>query len=576
MEQVTNKTPLEAALRAVKRHLVWAAVFSALLNLLFIAPMLYMLQVYDRVVPTQGSFTLLFLTIVLIFALATLSMLEFVRSRLLVRASARLDRQLSGAILNATLARPEEGRSGISKQILREFDTLRQTLTGAGVIAVFDAPWTPIYILICFIIHPAIGFLALIGALLLVLVTWRNEKVTREPMQRANEAAGRAYTSHDLSAAKSGVVRALGMRNALVSRHLQEREAMVTLQTDASFASGWLVALAKFLRLLLQSAALGVGALLAIQNEISPGAIFASMFLVGRALAPIDQVLNAWKSMLQGRGAYNKLVQLFKAPADVSATQLPPPKGELRLEGLTVLNETRDRAIINNVSFAVKAGEVVGIIGPSGAGKSTLLNYIAGAAIPAQGQIRFDGAEQRDWDAERLARFIGYMPQEPSLFSGSIKDNISRFQAGTGGDQSGIDAAAVEAAQQAGAHDLILQLPSGYDHQLSWGGSGLSMGQAQRVALARAMFGSPSYLLLDEPNAHLDSEGDTQLIKSLAELKSKGVTILVVAHKLSILPVVDKLLLMRDGRLELFGPRDEVMRQIAPPQAPRAVPKAAG
>ena len=575
MKAISNEVsgPLGAALQGCRRHFVSAAVFSALLNLLFIAPMLYMLQVYDRVVPTQGTVTLVFLTLVLVGALATLSLLDYTRSRLLVRASVRLDRQLAGGILDTTLARPEAGGQKISKQVLREFDTLRQTLTGPGILALFDAPWSVIYVLLCFVIHPWLGVLAGVSAAILIFIAWRNEKATRDPLQRANEAAGKAYASHESAAAASDVVRALGMRKAMVRRHLNEREQMMTLQTEASFASSGWTALSKFLRQLLQSLALGLGAFLAISEEISPGAIFASMFLVGRALAPIDQLLGAWKSIIQARGAYKTISELFsQSPPAIPLTQLPPPQGYLTVEQLTVLNAAKDGAIIGNVSFAVRPGEVIGIIGPSGAGKSTLVRMLAGASLPDRGVIRFDGADQNDWDSERLAQFIGYIPQEASLFAGSIKENIARFKNDLSRTQMEIDAAVVEAAQMAGAHHLILRLPGGYDYLLGWGGRGLSAGQAQRNALARAVFGSPKYLILDEPNSHLDTEGDLQLVKTLGELKKGGTTMLIVAHKMSILPVLDKLLVLKEGRLELYGPREEVLSRIAPAQGPRAVP----
>jgi PrtD family type I secretion system ABC transporter len=574
MIKVPVETKLSTALHACRKHFLWAAFFSALLNLLFIAPMLYMLQVYDRVVPTQGTATLLFLTAVLVAALATLSLLDYVRSRLLVRASARLDGELSGAILDATLAQSGSAAPHITRRAVREFDTLRQTLSGAGVLALFDAPWTPIYILICFIIHPLVGLLATTGSGLLLLMAWLNEKSTRDPLQRANEAAGEAYVSHDQSTAVADVVRALGMRRAMVGRHIQERQAMISLQTKASFDTSKFVAGSKFLRLLLQSLALGLGALLAINNQITGGAIFASMFLVGRALAPIDQLLGAWKSIIQARNAYATLAQLFAAaPLDLAKTQLPPPVGRLDVEHLTVGAPGRIVAILQDVSLRVAPGEAIAIIGPSGAGKSTLTRLFAGAGFPDGGSIRFDGVEQKDWDPERLSHHVGYMPQDPTLFAGTIKENIARFKTSLNGDLAHIDAAVVEAAQRAGAHDLIVRLPNGYDYRLALGGRGLSTGQAQRIALARALFGSPRYLFLDEPNAHLDAEGDLQLLSTLGEAKKAGTTILVVAHKLSILPIIDKLLVLREGNIEMFGPRDEVMRRLSPARPPQAVPQ---
>ena len=565
-EWIRSSTTMRTALAAGRRHFVYAASFSALLNLLFIAPMLYMLQVYDRVMPTQGRTTLVMLTIILAVSLATLAALEAIRSRLLVRASVRLDQVLAGPIMRATLLQPDSSQR-LARQAVREFDVLRQALTGPAVLGALDAPWVPIYILIAFLIHPWIGVLTLVGALLIILLAWRNERATRAPLQQANVAAGRSYAAYDASVASSDVVRALGLREAMVIGHLGDRRSMMELQTDAGMTSAKLTAHSKFVRLLLQSLALGVGALLAIDAKISAGAVFASMFIVGRALAPIDQLVGGWRTIIQARGAIAVLDELFAStPPDVARTRLPAPLGRLDVEGLTVVGQGQ-KPILYNIGFAVAAGQVVAIVGPSGAGKSTLVRAIAGALRASGGFVRFDGADQRDWDPEQLADHVGFMPQETRLFAGTIKDNISRFHALTGEPGGAIDEDAVTAAKLAGAHDMILQLPGGYDHMLQLGGGGLSAGQAQRIALARALFRGPRYVVLDEPNASLDAEGDSQLIVTLEELKRRGTTILVVAHRLSVLPVVDKLLVVRDGRLAIYGARDEVMRKLAPPQA---------
>ncbi len=567
----TQPAVIQAAADACRKHFMSALLFSALLNLLFIAPMLYMLQVYDRVLPTAGTTTLVFLTLVLVFALLTLSALDAIRSRLLVRASVRLDRVLSGAILDATLTRPELGSERLAKQAMREFDVLRQTLTGPVMVGIFDAPWIPVYILIAFLIHPWIGVLALVGALISLFLAWRNEVATNAPLKRANEAAGRAHAGFESTVASADVVRALGLRRALVSGHLDDRHNMMQLQTDASLASSGLTATSKFIRLLLQSLALGLAALLAIDAKVSPGAVFASSFIVGRALAPIDQIVGGWKNLIQAWGAYHTLRDLFaETPDDVSVTQLPAPLGNLSTENLGVAGLDR-RPIIAGISFAVESGEMVAIVGPSGAGKSTLVKALAGAIVPAAGIIRFDGADQRNWDPERLAEYVGYMPQEPSLFAGTVKENIARFRNRLGEDQLSVDEAVVEAARTAGAHDLILKLPGGYDYMLGLGGRGLSVGQSQRIALARALFRDPQYLILDEPNSSLDAEGDAQLIQTLEELKNRGRTIMIVAHRLSVLPIVDRLMVIQDGRLTMFGPRDEVLRKIAPPPPPKNV-----
>jgi PrtD family type I secretion system ABC transporter len=565
-KQLTSDTPLVQAIAACKRHFVSAAVFSALLNLLYLTPTLYMLQVYDRVVPTRGGLTLLFLTGVLLLALGSLSMLDMVRSRLLVRASMRLDRLLTSAILDATLARPARSRDNLTKQAVREFDTLRQSLTGVGILAAFDAPWTPIYLLVCFLISPWLGVLGTVGALALLAVTWRNENATREPLQRANQAANASYVSQEYSTASADVVRALGMRTAMVKRHVAERELSTRLQSEASFAASGYLTMTRFIRLSLQSLALGLGAFLAIENKISAGAIFAASILVSRALAPIEQVLGAWKSIIQARGAYRTLTELFeRGPPDISMTQLPPPQGQVEAERLVVFTPTRDAVILRDINFKVAAGELVGIIGPSGAGKSTLARTIAGAQLPDQGAVRFDGADGKDWDSERLARHIGFMPQDATLFAGTIKENIARFRNFLGENPEKIDEMVVEAAQRCGAHDMILRLPNGYDTILGLGGRGLSAGQAQRIALARSLFGSPSLLVLDEPNAHLDSDGEATLVTTLLELKKAGTTVLIIAHRTGVLSAIDKLMVLRDGRIDLYGQRDEVLQRLNAP-----------
>lgn len=563
-----SEGPMRAALALCRRHILAAFGFSALVNLLYIAPTLYMLQVYDRVVPTQGRLTLVFLTLVLVLALVTLSLLDRVRTRLLVRAGVGLDAALAPVLLDATLGRPDQP---VARQALREFDTVRQTLSGPGVLALFDAPWTPIYIAVCFLVHPAIGAVALVGGLILPLLAWRNERATRGAMERAQVAAATSYASQEAMLGGAEAVRALGMRRALVTRQLRHRETMLALQTGAGFTGGNYLTATKFVRLALQSFALGLGALLAIDNQISGGAIFAASFLIARALAPIEMLIGSWKQIAQAHGSYLRLDKLLTDVGTAApVTQLPAPKGSLQLENVTVLNDARDGAIVNDVSLAIQAGEVVAIVGPSGAGKSTLARVIAGAIRPDRGRVRIDGADAGDWDPERLAQHFGYLPQDPTLFAGTVKENIARFRTELGEDAATLDAAAIGAAERARARELIQRLSDGFDHVLKPGGRGLSAGQAQRVALARAMFGDPAVLVLDEPNAHLDAEGDAALLAAIDHYKRAGHTILVVSHKLGILPVVDKLLVMRGGRMELYGPRDEVLPKITP-QRPRPV-----
>ncbi|MEG3125461.1 type I secretion system permease/ATPase [Sphingomonas sp. GB1N7] len=565
--------PMRTALDQCRRHILAAAGFSALVNLLYIAPTLYMLQVYDRVVPTQGLQTLLFLTLVLLFALVSLSLLDRIRSRLLVRAGVVLDAAVAPALLDATLGRPG---SAISRQALREFDIMRNAISGPGILALFDAPWAPIYILVCFLVHPWIGALALVGGVILPVIAWRNERATRGAMTRAQEIATRTYAAQDAALSSADSIRALGMRRAMVSRQVRLRQTMLARQTEAGFrASNYLTA-TKFVRLALQSMALGLGALLAVDNMISAGAIFASSFLIARSLAPIELLIGNWKSIAQARSGYDTIDKLLSDEIpQAPVTRLPAPIGALRVEAITVLNAARDDAVLNAVSFDVAPGEVLAIVGPSGSGKSTLMRAIVGALTVDRGSVRIDGAELGDWDPERLARHIGYLPQDAALFEGTVKENICRFATETGADPAAVDAEVVAAAAAVSAQDLILRLAGGFDYRLQLDGRGLSAGQAQRVALARAVYGRPALYVLDEPNAHLDAEGDAALNAAIVDLKSQGHTILVVSHKLGVLPVVDKMLVLRAGRVELFGARDEVLAKIAPPNVRRIVPPAA-
>ena len=554
-----------AALRACHQHFIWAAVFSALLNLLYLAPTLYMLQVYDRVVPARGGLTLLFLTLVLAFAIATLSALDAVRARLFVRASMRLDRLMAGAVLDAALARPREGGEVASRQAMRNFDIIRQTLTGGALLSLFDAPWILIYLLVCFLLNPLLGLVALVGGAILLGVNWRNDRATKTRLRRATDAANYAYVSQEQSTAAADVVRALGMRRAMVARHLAERSTAARLQVEANFATGGYMAVSRFVRLFLQSLALGVGAWLAIEGKLSAGAIFAASFLVSRGLAPLESMLGAWKSLGQAHLAWRSLDTLLQHPGSTAQTTLPPPQGELEVDRLVVSKPGGDGAILQGLSFRLSAGEVVAVIGPSGAGKSTLLRAVAGAGGAYGGAIRFDGAELRDYDPERLAQRIGYLPQETALFSGTVKENIARFSSFLAEDREQVDEQVIAAAKACGTHDMILRLPDGYDTVLGFGGKGLSAGQAQGVALARALFGEPKLLMLDEPNAHLDSDGEARLIQTLTEQKQRGVSVLIAAHRTGVLAVVDRLMVMREGRIDLYGPRDMVLARLSAP-----------
>jgi ATP-binding cassette subfamily C protein len=568
--------PLAAALRACKPHFMAVAAFSALINVLLLAPTIYMMQVYDRVVPTEGRLTLLYLTLIVAFALGTQTALESVRSRLLTLAGLRLDRLLAGGILQKLMSAMAPGSSS---QGMREFDIIRQALSGPVATAAFDIPWTPIYVLVAFMIHPALGVLTVAGGVVLVTLAILNERATRSRNREAFIAQSQAYASQEAAAANAEVVRALGMRGALRERQLADRRTGLDLSAKAQFTGGGYAAATRFTRMFLQSAALGLGAWLAVEKQISAGAIIAASVLLSRALQPIEQVVGAWTVVGQARGALNNLIKLFPNKGlEVSGTQLPTPTGALALEQVSVRAPGEGPVLLRGVSLRLSPGEVLGVIGPSGAGKTTLARLAAGAITPDAGTVRLDGANLTDWDGDRLGRHIGYVPQDSALIAGSIKDNISRFAAwaSEGGASEGvdagqpggngiaaIDAAVVVAAQAAGVHELILRLPSGYDTVLGAGGRGLSAGQAQRVALARALYGAPSLLVLDEPNSALDADGELALNQAILVAKSRGAAVMIVAHRTGILNIADRLLVLREGQVERIGPRAEVVAQMA-------------
>ena len=555
---------LKAAIGACRRHLVYAGVFSAVINLLYIAPTIYMLQVYDRVVPTRGVITLAFLTLLLLATLGTLSMVEVMRTRILVRASARLERAVARPILAATVSRLLGSKA---PQAMRDFDSFRQTVTGPGILALFDAPWTVVYVALCFLLHPLIGVMAVVGSGALIALTLLTERTVRPRLEAANKAAAWFYASQSQSAGAADLVRAMGMQEAIVRRHEMERQSVTGLQAEASFSAGRYVGLTKFIRLSLQSLALGAAAWLAVGQQISAGAIFAASLLIARAMSPIEQALASWRSLAEAHNAYGGLQSLLEqCGAEPRRTQLPAPEGRVSVEGLTVFGPSKELPILHNIGFSLTPGRVLGLVGPSGGGKTTLVRAMVGALAPNQGQVRLDGADIADWDPDRLGRHIGYMPQDVALLQGTVKQNICRFRDLLGEDPASIDAKAVAAAQSAGAHDMILKLPMGYDTVLEWGGRGLSLGQAQRIALARSLYDEPQLVALDEPNAHLDGEGEAMLLKALGELKARGAAVILVAHRSSMLEAMDELLVLAGGRIAHHGPRDEILRKLSAPQ----------
>lgn len=562
--------PLADAFRACRVHFVWAAVFSALVNILYLAPTIYMMQVYDRVVPTGGMVTLTLITAVVVFALGTLAGLDWLRTRLLVRAGLRLDRKLSSKVMSRVVDLQSRHPA---TQAMREFDHVRSAVSGQGALAIFDVPWTPLYLICCFLLHPWLGVLTLVGTIVLFGLAVLNERDSRPRLKRAIHSSNAAYAAQEGVVGQTEVVRALGMKRSSIARQIAQREAATEQYADAQFTGGKYTGAIKFLRLVLQSLSLGLGAYLAVKSEISPGAIIATSVLLSRTVAPIELLVGAWPSLTQAVASWKTLTDLFADTAGVDRprTALPAPVGKLAVEQVSVRFPDTEAPQLRGVSLTLEPGQTLGIVGPSGSGKTTLARVIAGALTPTTGAIRIDGADYAARDSDDLARHIGYLPQNPSLFAGSIKDNISRFGSSVGVSPAEIDARAVAAAQAAGAHDMILRLPRAYDTVLGPFGAGVSAGQAQRIALARALYGDPALLVLDEPNSNLDGDGETALMSAILSAASRGAAVVIVAHRAGVLSRVDRLLMLRDGTVQQEGPREEVLAKVRANPAPAPV-----
>jgi ATP-binding cassette, subfamily C, bacterial len=561
----TSKTSpeLNGLLRSVVPYLGTAGAFSLAINLLFLAGPLYMLQVYDRVVPSSSETTLVMLTLGLLMAYLALAGLDAMRARVLTRASVKLDRKVAAAVVTASINQPIAS-SGARSQYLRDFDSFRQFVSGAGIHALFDLPWAPIYIAVIFMLHWSLGAFALACGLALVVMALANEWLVGKPLSGANAAAARAYSFTEMSLRNTEAIRAMGMTPGLLKRWGEDRDQMLGRQVVASDRSAAIQSVIKFLRLSMQSVILGLGAYLVIEHTVTAGAMFAASLLLGRALQPVEQMVGAWRGIVSVRGSLGRLHELFSAiGAERPSLALPKPTGRLSVEGLSYVAPGSPRPLLRNVSFELEAGEILGVIGPSGAGKSTLARHLVGVLAPTAGAVRLDGADLTAWSRNGLGEHVGYLPQDIELFADTVASNISRFQTGD-------DAAVLEAARMAGVHQLVLRLANGYETAVGEGGAVLSGGIRQRIGLARAVYASPSLIVLDEPSSNLDADGDVALGDCLIQLKKKGVTVVLISHRPASIVTADKLLLLKDGAVELFGPRLDVLAKLAPRPVNRA------
>jgi ATP-binding cassette subfamily C protein EexD len=545
----------------VKSYFIYAGLFSAAVNLLMLVPVIYMLQVYDRVVSSGSYSTLAMLTLLMVALTAALGGFEWVRSMILIAASNRIEKNLRRRVSDATFKRALLTGGAVSNsQPLSDLSSLRQFLTGNGLFAFFDAPWFPIYVFVMFMFHPLFGYAAIFAGIVMVALAYTTEKVTSKKLQDANSQSNWINNQVNGTLKNSEVIAAMGMADDL--RHRQEKrfDQVLTLQTDASRSAGLLQSLSKTFRMVMQSLLLGLGALLALRQEISPGMMIAGSLLLGRALAPIDMLVGTWKGFTLARGQYDRLGQLLnQIPKDADTMSLPAPTGKLSAENVMVVPPGSKNIVVRGVNMELNAGEALGIVGPSASGKSCLARALLGIWPTYSGKVRLDGADIFAWDRTELGPYIGYLPQDIELFDGSISENICRF-----GD---VDPdKVVEAARTAGVHDLILHLPQGYDTVIGGSGGILSGGQRQRIGLARAIYGSPKYLVLDEPNSNLDDQGERELVEAIRRIKSEGATVIIITHRTMVLQCVDKILVMRDGAASHFGPRDQVLAALAAPQ----------
>ncbi|HJT60978.1 MAG TPA: type I secretion system permease/ATPase [Burkholderiales bacterium] len=562
--------PLQAFASRFRAHFASAGIFSLVLNLLLLAPALFMLQVFDRVLTSRSTETLIMLLVLCGGALVFMAYLDAIRSRLLNSAAVALEKLLGPPVLSDMMRRSAAPRGGEALHGLRDVSALRAFLVGPGIVSLFDAPWLPLYVLVIFLFHPVLGWIALGGALLLLALAYVNEKLSRGAHEASQLDGRRAGRFADQSMANAEVARALGMVESLGRAwQVLSRKGMEN-QLQANRIGSVVTSMTRFARQFLQILILAAGAWLVIDQQATSGVMIAATILLSRALAPLETAISAWKGLVEARSAYGRLVGMFAAgEQSQSPTELPAPAGRLSLERVVFGFAGQERPVIKQVSFEMASGESLAIVGPSATGKSTLARLIVGIWKPAMGAVRLDGADIAAWPRERIGPYIGYLPQDVELFAGTVSQNIARM--------GEIDSAAVvEAAKRANAHDMILHLDQGYDTPIGDAGAILSAGQRQRVALARALYRGPRLVVLDEPNSNLDNDGEAALIEAVRRMKADGVTLVLVTHRGRLLAEIDKVLVLRDGAVEKFGPTRELLAPARPRVAEAALGTVAG
>ncbi len=535
------------------KYFVFAGVFSFFINLLYLTFPIYMLSIYDRVLVSYSMPTLITITAAALFALVILGLLDFVRSRLLVMAGVDMDKSLSRPVLGEMLRDACRIQKLGYGQGLRDVNMLRNYFGGNAIFAIFDIPWTPIYLLFIYFLHPIMGAVATAGAVAIVILGLCQELFTKKRLGMANMANAQSGGFVNISLKNSEVVGAMGMFPGIVRHWQKTNDEVIELQTRASRYAGSIQSMTKVLRLSMQVIIYGVGAYLTLKNECTAGIMISSSIIMGRALGPVEQGMATWKQTVEARGAYTRLNALIKTAESEKPMQLPDPMGNLLVEGATLA--IQGRYLLRNITFNLARGESLGLIGPSAAGKTTLCRVLLGLWPSMGGKVRMDGADMFQWDQEHLGQFIGYLPQDVEMFPGTVSDNIARM-----GEPD--PEQVIAAAKKAGVHEMILHLPEGYDTQIGNAGVALSGGQRQRVGIARALYGTPRFVVLDEPNSNLDDAGEKALMMTLGILKQQEVTTIVVTHKPAILANVDKILMLQLGQIARFGPRQEVFQAL--------------
>ncbi|RUX20175.1 type I secretion system permease/ATPase [Mesorhizobium sp. M2A.F.Ca.ET.042.01.1.1] len=554
------RSELAAALASCRSAFVSVGLFSGMLNVLMLAGSLYMLEVYDRVLPSRSLPTLVGISILLVILYCGQAFLDFVRARVLVRIGGALDEALGHRVYTSMLRLPlKAGRQGDSLQPMRDLDSVRGFLSGMGPTALFDLPWMPIYLVIIFMFHWVLGVTALLGAAVLVVLTLLAERLTRQPVSAATSSGNRRGGLITAGTRNAEVVAAMGMAGGLASRWRDANLEFIADQRKVSDVAGSFGSVSKVLRMLLQSSMLGIGAWLVIEEQATAGVIIAASILSGRALAPVDLAIANWKGFVSARQGWQRLAKVLAAmPAETEPLQLPAPNANVTMQNAMIAAPGVQRLLVQDASFAMEAGHGLGIIGPSGSGKSTLVRALVGAWQPVGGRVKLDGADLDQWSSQERGRHIGYLPQDVELFAGTVAENISRFEPETDAD------AIIAAAKAAGAHDLIVSFRQGYETEIGEHGEALSAGQRQRIALARALYRDPFLVVLDEPNSNLDMDGEQALIRAMLGVRERGGVVVIVAHRPNVLAAVDFIMAMNQGRVHEFGPKDEVFAKMFP------------